>query len=30
MAKILIIEDDEVFSEYMEDRNHEPQAALRK
>ncbi|MBA1443720.1 MAG: sigma-54 dependent transcriptional regulator [Chromatiales bacterium] len=31
MAKILIIEDDEVFSEllvmYMEDRNHEPQTA---
>ncbi|MBA1443715.1 MAG: hypothetical protein FE835_02140 [Gammaproteobacteria bacterium] len=27
MAEILIIEDDEVFSEYMEDRNHEPQAA---
>ncbi len=25
MAEILIIEDDEVFSEYMEDRNHEPQ-----
>ncbi len=27
MAEILIIEDDEVFSEYMEDRNHEPQTA---